>query len=99
MKYLIGLKSSITHVFSHNYVIIKVYLYDSLPLEKTLVFQNAIMHIKSISTKDEHQYYWNLFLEKCSDHLSRDNDNEKVFFKFQMLHYDRIDVSKGIDIN
>ena len=81
MKYLIGLKSSIAYFFSHNYVKIKVYLYDSLPPEKTLVFHDVIIHIKSILTKDQHHYYYNVFLEKCLDQLSKDNDNEKVFLK------------------
>ena len=34
-RYLISQKSSITYVFSHYYVKIKVDSYDSLPIEKT----------------------------------------------------------------
>ena len=36
INYLINLKSSITYVFSHYYVKIKVDSYDSLPLEKKI---------------------------------------------------------------
>ena len=37
IRYLIGVKSGITYVFSHNYARIKVDSYDSLPLEKTIM--------------------------------------------------------------
>ena len=33
IRYLIGVKSGITYVFSHYYAKIKVYSHDSLPLE------------------------------------------------------------------
>ena len=42
IRYLIGVKSGITYVFSHNYAIIKVDSYDSLPLEKTLTFYDVL---------------------------------------------------------
>ena len=35
MRYLIGLKSSITYVFSHNYMEIKIDSDDNLYLEET----------------------------------------------------------------
>ena len=35
MRYLIGLKSSITYVFSHNYVEIKIDSDDDLHLQET----------------------------------------------------------------
>ena len=38
VRYLIGIKSGITYVIFHNYAKIKVGLYDSLPLEKTMLF-------------------------------------------------------------
>ena len=38
IRNLIGVKSGLTYVFSHNYVKIKVGLYDPLPLEKTVTF-------------------------------------------------------------
>ena len=48
MRYLIGVKSGITYVFSHNYAKIKDDSYDILPLEKMLTFCNVIIHIKSV---------------------------------------------------
>ena len=45
-RYLISQKSSITYVFSHYYVKIKVDSYDSLPIEKTQTLHNFIILIK-----------------------------------------------------
>ena len=53
-----------TYVFSRNYAKIKVDLYDSLPLEKTLIFYYVIIHIKSVWNRDINHYYYNVFLEK-----------------------------------
>ena len=38
IRYLIGVKSSITYVVSHNYAKIQVDSFDSLPLEKTVPY-------------------------------------------------------------
>ena len=38
IRYLIGVKSSITYVVSHNFAKIQVDSFDSLPLEKTLPY-------------------------------------------------------------
>ena len=65
-RYLIGVKSGITYVFSHNYVRIKVDLYDYLLLETTLAFYNVIILIKSVFEKDKNNYYYNIFLKRCS---------------------------------
>ena len=46
IRYLIGEKSSITYGISRNNSKLKVDSYDSLPLEKMLIFHNVIMHIK-----------------------------------------------------
>ena len=61
ISYLIGVKSGITYVISHCYVKIKVDSYDSLPLEKKLIFHNVVMLIKSIFNKDKYNYYHNAF--------------------------------------
>ena len=53
IRCLIGQKSSITYVISHNYARIKSDSLDSLPLEKTLTFHNAIIIIKSVFNKDK----------------------------------------------
>ena len=39
---------------------------ESLPLEKTGTFHNAIILIKSVFNEDKNNYYYNIFLEKCS---------------------------------
>ena len=46
IKYLIGVRTGITCVISHNYANIKVESSFSLPLEKTLTFHNVIIVIK-----------------------------------------------------
>ena len=38
IRYLIGVKSGITYVISHNYAKIKVDSYEYLPLEKTMTY-------------------------------------------------------------
>ena len=43
IRYISKKKNGIKYVISHNYARIKVDLYDSLPLEKTLTFQNVII--------------------------------------------------------
>ena len=61
IRYLISIKGSITYIISHNYAIIKVYSYGSLPLEKTMTFRNVIILIKSVWNKDKNNYYYNIF--------------------------------------
>ena len=46
VRYLMGVKSDITCLFSHDCAKTKVDLYDSLPLEKTLIFQNHYYYKK-----------------------------------------------------
>ena len=46
IRYLVSVKSGITYVISYNYAKIKVDLYNSLPLEKTIIFHNVIILIK-----------------------------------------------------
>ena len=50
IRYLISQRSGITYVVSHNYVILKVDLYDSLPPEKILTLHNVIILVKSVTT-------------------------------------------------
>ena len=67
LNILFSQKSSITHVFSHNYAkLCKVNSYDSLPLEKTLTLKNVIIFIKSVFNKDKNHYYYKKVSEKCS---------------------------------
>ena len=45
------------------YAKIKVDLYGSIPLEKTMTFHNVLVLIKSVFNKDGNNYYYNIFLE------------------------------------
>ena len=51
IRYLISLKSNITYILSHYFAKIKVDSYDSLPTEKTLPLDNAIILFKSVLKK------------------------------------------------
>ena len=75
IKYLIGVKSCITYVISHNYAKIKVDSCYSLPLEKTRCFLVIIL-VKSVFNKDQNNYDYNIFLEKASFELPK---NELVY--------------------
>ena len=70
IRCLIGVKSSITYVISHNYAKAKVDSYDSLPLQKTMTFLNVIILIKSVFNKYKNNYY-NIFLQKASYELPK----------------------------
>ena len=56
IRYLISVKSCITCIISHNYAKIKVDSYDSLPLEKTMLFHDVIILIKLVFNKDKTNY-------------------------------------------
>ena len=71
IRYLISVKSGITSIISHNYVKIKVDSYDSLPLEKTMLFHDVIILIKSVFNKDKNNYYYNICSAKTSYELSK----------------------------
>ena len=64
--HLISQKSGIIYVIYHNYTRIKIDSYDSLLLEKKSTLHNVIVLIKSVFDKDQNNYYYNTFLEKCS---------------------------------
>ena len=46
IKYLISEKSGTTDSINHNFIKIRIYSYNSLPIEKILTFHNIIIHIK-----------------------------------------------------
>ena len=50
--------------------------YDYLTLKKALTFHNIIILIKSVCNKDENDYYYNIFLDKGSHELPKNNDIE-----------------------
>ena len=69
-------KSGITDSVSHNFGIIRIDSYNSLPKEKILTFHNDIILIKSVFNKNKSEYYHNKFLEKD---LYRDKSNTQNF--------------------
>ena len=48
IKYLISKKSGIADSINHNFAIIRIDSYDSLPIEKILTFHIVIILIKSV---------------------------------------------------
>ena len=64
IRYLTGVKSGITYAyaFSHNNAKTKVDSCDSLPLEKTVDFQNIMIHINPIWNKDQNHYYYDIII-------------------------------------
>ena len=70
-RYLIGLKSGITYVFSYSFGKNKIDSDDDLPLEKTLTWHNITIHMISVLNKDQNHYSFNLFLEKCLYQLTK----------------------------
>ena len=76
IRYLMGVKSGITYVISHNYAKINIDSYDSLPIEKTLTLHNVVMLVKSVFNKDKNNCYYKTFWEKCSYELPKNNNNE-----------------------
>ena len=73
IRYIISVKKDVTYIVSHNYATIKVDSYDFLPLEKTMTLRNVIILIKSVWNKDKNNYYYNIFLEKASNELTKKN--------------------------
>ena len=71
IRYLISAKSGTSYMIFYNYAKIKVDSYDSLPLEKRIIFHNVIILIKSVFHKDKNNYYYNIFLEKGSYELPK----------------------------
>ena len=51
IRKVIGVKSGITYLISHNIARIKINSYDFLPLEKTLTLQNVIILIELVFKK------------------------------------------------
>ena len=69
VKYVISKKSGITNSINHNFGMIIIDSYNSLPIQKMLIFHNVIILIKSLFNKNKNKYYYNIFLEKS---LSKD---------------------------
>ena len=56
IRYLIGVKSGISQVISHN----------NFPLGKISTFYNVIILIKPVLNKDKNNHDCNIFLKECS---------------------------------
>ena len=74
--YLIGIKSGVTYVISHNYAKMKVDSYHSLPLEKTVTFHCVIILIKSVWNKNKNNYNYNIFFKKGLYQSPTNNDSK-----------------------
>ena len=64
IKYVISEKSRVTDSTNHNFSIIRIDSYDSLPILKMLNFYNVIILFKSVINKYKNHYYSNIFLRK-----------------------------------
>ena len=58
---------------------------DDLPLNRLWKFRTMTIVIRSVF-EDERKSYPQIYLDKC-------------LYELQMLEYDRIDISEGIDVN
>ena len=76
IRYFISQKSCIRYVISDNYARIKIDLYNSLSVEKTLTLNNVIILIKPIFNKYQNHHYYNIFSEKYLYQLPKNNDNK-----------------------
>ena len=63
MKYLLSKKSGITNSINHNFGKIRIDSFNSLPIQKILIF-HVIILIKSVVSKNKNKYYYNIFLQK-----------------------------------
>ena len=61
---------------SHNFAKIRIDSFNSLAIENTLTFDNVIILIKSVASKNQISHYYNLFLEKGSH---EDKSNTQYF--------------------
>ena len=74
--YLIGIKDDITYGISNSYAKIKFDSCNTLPIEETLTLHNVIILIKSVFDKEKNNYYYNIFFEKGSTKLPKNNANK-----------------------
>ena len=100
IKYLISKISGLTNSINHDFGKIRIDLYNSFPIKTILIFHNVIILMKSVVNKNKNKCYCNIVFEKCSYKYKC----QKQYFQMnvcvlQMLYYDRIDVSEGIDFN
>ena len=70
---------------ANDFIKIKFSSDDNLLLNKQLKFHNLTIIVRSVFEQDD-GYYPQVFLDDC-------------LYELQMIQYERIDVSEGIDIN
>ena len=58
IRYLISEKSGIKDSINYNHGIIKIYSYNSLPIEKILAFHNVIILVKTVVSENKNKYYY-----------------------------------------
>ena len=68
IKYLVSEKRGIGRI--------RIDLYNSLPSEKTLAFNNLIILITSVNNTNENNYYYNIFFKKGA---YKDKSNTQYF--------------------
>ena len=65
------MRYDMTFIFSHYFAKIKVDFKILCLWKKKLTLHNAVIIIKSIFNKDKNNYYYKIFLEKCSYQLAK----------------------------
>ena len=91
--YLIGLKGSITYVFSHHYAKINIDSGDDWSLEKTLNLHNIMMLIKSVVNQNQNHSHYNILLKNVLINQLK-NDNKNIFDSTIMLRFSQTKVTK-----
>ena len=76
IKYLIRNKRGVTNKTNHNFRKIRIYSYNSLPIEEILTFHIVIILIKLVVNTDKNEYYYNIVLEKGS---YKDKSDKRYF--------------------
>ena len=66
IEYLMSTKSSITDSIDQNYGQIRIDSYNSLLIQKIIIFHNVIILIISVVNQNENEHCYNIFLEKDS---------------------------------
>ena len=75
------------------YFKIKVDSYDSLPIEKRMTLHNVIILIKSVLNRNKNNYYYKIFLEKCSFLLAK-KINTNFFHSMIMLRFGEKEIKR-----
>ena len=66
IEHLTSKKIGIINSINYNFERIRIDSYISLLTKNILTFHIVVTLIKSVVNKNENNYYYNIFLEKCS---------------------------------